>query len=161
MAESTPQEPEPEPDLAPVDYVILEFDSLEPTGEGLDVLLDLVERGIIRILDFQVLKRNADGTVVGLKAEDVSGTGVGSVDVFIASSSGLLTQDDYDAAAAILQPGSTAVALLYENTWAIPFVRSVRNRGGRVVTSRRVSVDDILAALRTAGAERETADQAP
>jgi hypothetical protein len=158
MAEPTPGDSEP--DLAPVDYVVLEFDSLEPTGEGLEALLDLVERGIIRILDFQLLKRNADGTVVGLKAEDVTGSGAGTVDVFVASSSGLLTQDDYDAVAAILQPGSTAVALLYENTWAIPFVRSVRSRGGRVVSSGRVGVEELLAALRAAAAPEEGADPA-
>lgn len=136
-----------EPDLAPVDYVVIEFDSLEPSGEGLDILLDLVEQGTIRILDFEVIKRNPDGTVVGLRAEDVEGAGIGAFDVFIGSSSGLLQQDDFDAVGAILQPGSTAVALMYENTWAKPFVRSVRSQGGRVVTSGRVGVAELLAAL--------------
>ncbi len=135
-------------DLAPIDYVVIEFDALEPTGEGLDILLDLVDRGIIRILDLEVVKHNDDGTVVGMRAEDVSQMGIGSFDIFIGASTGLFTQEDFDAVAAILRPGAVAVAILYENTWAIPFVNSVRSRGGQVISTGRVSVDDLLQSLK-------------
>lgn len=135
------------PELAPVDYVVLEFKDYQPTGEGLAVLLDLVDRGIIRILDLEVIKRNDDGTIIGLTAEDISAMGIHSLDVFIGASSGLFSQEDFDAVGAVLAPGSLAVAILYENTWAIPFVTAVMKHGGEVVTTGRVSVTELLSAM--------------
>lgn len=136
-----------EQDLAPIDYLVLEFESLEPTGEGLDILVDLVDRGIIRILDFEVIKRNDDGTIIGMRAEDVSQQGIASLDVFVGASTGLFSQEDFDTVGAVLRPGAVAVAILYENTWAIPFVHSVRSRGGEVISTGRITVDELAAAL--------------
>ena len=133
--------------LAPVDYVVIEFEGFEPTGEGLTILVDLVERGIIRILDFEVIKRNEDGSVIGLRAEDVSQFGVASLDVFIGASTGILAQDDFDTIGAILRPGTLGAAILYENTWARPFVKHVLDNGGEVIASGRVTVDELAAAL--------------
>ena len=145
MSAPTPSEAEPE--LAPIDYVVIEFEELQPDGEALQIVLDLVDRGIIRVLDVEIIKRNEDGSVVGMRAEDVDQQGVGSFELFAGASTGLFSQDDFDAVGAILLPGATAVALLYENTWAIPFVRSVRSKGGQVIANGRVTVNDLLAAL--------------
>jgi len=133
--------------LAPVDYVVIEFEDFEPTGQGLTILVDLVERGIIRILDFEVIKSNEDGSVVGLRAEDVSQSGVESLDVFIGASTGILAQDDFDTVGSILRPGALGVAILYENTWARPFVQHVLDNGGEVIASGRVTVEELAAAL--------------
>ncbi len=139
-------------DLVPVDYIILEFDRLEPTGEGLQIIIDLVDRGIIRVLDLAIVKINDDGTVVGLTAEDMSSDGIASMELFIGASSGLLGQSDFDEVASVLSPGATGVAIVYANTWAGPFVRNVLDRGGRLVSSGRVSVQDLLDAV---GADNE------
>lgn len=140
------------PELAPVDYLVLEFKDYQPTGEGMAVLLDLVDRGIVRILDLQVIKRNDDGTIVGLTAEDINALGVHSMDLFIGASSGMFSQDDFDTVGAVLAPGSLAVAILYENTWAIPFVTAVMKHGGEVVASGRVTVAELLSALQASEA---------
>lgn len=135
------------PALAPVDYLVLEFQDFTPTGEGLAILLDLVDRGIVRILDLKVIKVNEDGTVVGLSAEDISQLDIHALDLFIGASSGLLSGEDFDEVAAVLSPGALGVAILYENTWAIPFVSAVMRNGGEVVASGRVTVDELMAAL--------------
>jgi hypothetical protein len=135
------------PALAPVDFVVLEFKDFTPTGEGLAILLDLVDRGIIRILDLKVIKHNDDGVVVGLTAEDISEMGVHSLDMFIGASAGLFSNEDFDAVGELLSPGALGVAILFENTWAAPFVGAVLRHGGEVIATGRVTVNELLAAL--------------
>ena len=51
-------------EVGPVDYVVIEFADAKFTGEGLPILLDLVAKGIIRILDAVAIKANEDGSWV-------------------------------------------------------------------------------------------------
>lgn len=136
-----------EPALAPVDYLVLKFTDLQPTGEGLSALVDLVDKGIIRILDFEVITRAEDGTLVGLRAEDVSSQGIGELDVFVGASTGMFGQSDVEVVGEALDPGDTAIAILFENTWAKPFIAAVRSKGGQVIATGRVTVDELAAAL--------------
>ena len=53
-------------DLGPVDYIVLAFPTDRMTGEAFPLLLDLVDRGIIRILDLAFLRKDEDGTVTTL-----------------------------------------------------------------------------------------------
>jgi uncharacterized membrane protein len=143
MSEETLEEPA----LAPVDYLVLKFTDLQPTGEGLAALVDLVDQGIVRLLDFEVITRAQDGTVVGLRAEDVSSQGIGELDIFVGASTGMFGQSDVEVVGEALEPGDTAIAILFENTWAKPFISAVRSKGGQVIATGRVTVDELAAAL--------------
>ena len=92
--------------------------SLEATErEGLPLIVDLVERGVIRVLDLAFVRKGEDGSVV---AVDLSDFGDGpELTVFEGASSGLLGQDDYDEAGAAIEPGCSAALLVYENTWRL------------------------------------------
>jgi hypothetical protein len=114
----------------------------EPSGEALPLLVDLVDRGLIRVLDLAFLHKETDGTVVTL---DLAGNP--KVAVFEGASSGLLGEDDLAEAAAALQPGSSAGVLVYENAWAAPFATALRRSGAQLVANGRIAVNAILAAL--------------
>jgi hypothetical protein len=133
-------------DVAPIDYVVVEFPGSRMTGEGFPVIVDLVERGIIRLLDLVFLRKELDGTVTGLAIADLDADGQLDLAVFEGASSGLLGDDDILEAGAVLEPGSSAGILVYENTWAAPFVRALRRGGAQLVASGRIPVADILAA---------------
>ncbi len=135
-------------ELGPVDIVVIAYPAGAPmTGEAAPLLVDLVERGIIRVLDAMFVMKNEDGTFSGFDATDLTDKGVGNFTVFEGASSGLLGEDDAAKAADEIEPGSAAVMIVYENRWAAPFVAAVRRNGGVPVAFERIPAQDLIDAL--------------
>jgi hypothetical protein len=134
-------------EMGPVDYVLVEWQGRQPTGEALPHLVDLVDRGLIRILDLTFIAKGEDGSVAVIDLGDVA-----EIAVFEGASSGLIHEDDVSQAGDVLQPGTSAALLVYENTWAAPFASAVRRSGGELVASGRIPAQDFLAALDAAEA---------
>lgn len=134
-------------EIGPVDYLIVMWPAgTEPNGEGLTHLADLSERGLIRVLDLHFVRKEQDGTMTGLALTDIDNDG--SLDlVQFRGDESLLDQEDYDEAGSALEPGESAAILIFENTWAAPFVKAVRNTGAEVIASGRIPADDLLQAL--------------
>ncbi len=144
-------------ETGPIDYLVVEFPGSKMTGEGLPLLLELEDKGIIRILDLVFVKRELDGSVKALAISDFDNDGELDLAVFEGAGSGLLDQDDIDEATSVIEPGSSAGILIYENVWAGPFAAALRRGGGQLVASGRIPVQAILAALDKAEAEAESA----
>jgi hypothetical protein len=135
-------------ELGPIDVVVIAYPAGAPmTGEAAPLLVDLVDRGIIRVLDAMFVKKNQDGTFSGFEARGLDDKGVGDFAVFEGASSGLLTDEDAAKAAEAIEPGSAAVMLLYENRWAAPFVAAVRRNGGVPIAFERIPTQDLIEAL--------------
>jgi hypothetical protein len=142
-----------EEELGPIDVVVIGYDADAPmTGEAVPLLLDLVARGIIRVLDVMFVVKNADGTFSGFEASDLEADKVGDLREFEGASSGLLGDEDAATAAEEIEPGSAAVMIVYENRWAGPFAAAVRRNGGEVIAYQRIPVADVVAALDAAEA---------
>jgi hypothetical protein len=138
--------------MGPIDYVLIEFPDAQPKGEAAPLLLDLVDRGLIRILDFMFIRKDEDGTVSGVEITDLDGDGVPDFLAFEGASSGLLSDEDRDEAGKAMEAGTAAALLVWENRWAAPFARAVRKAGGQLVASGRIPVQAVLAALDAAEA---------
>lgn len=130
-------------EMGPIDYVLVEWPENQPTGEALPHLVDLVDRGLIRVLDLAFIAKAADGSVAMVEIADLGE----DYAVFEGASSGLLADEDVAQAGAVLEPGTSAALLVYENAWAAPFASAVRRSGGQLVASGRIPVEDLLAAL--------------
>ncbi|MFG3346359.1 DUF6325 family protein [Streptomyces sp. NPDC048018] len=134
-------------DMGPVDYLVIEFPGNRMSGEAFPLLLDLVDRGIVRVLDLLFVRKDDDGSVVGVELRDLAADGPFDVSVFEGARSGLLGQDDLDEAGAALQPGNSAAVLVYENVWAAPLARTLRRDGAQLVAGGRIPVQALLASL--------------
>ena len=133
--------------MGPIDYVVLEWpDGKEPSGEAAPLIVDLVDRGLIRILDIAFIAKATDGSVAALDLGALEGGG-GGFGEFEGASSGLLGDEDLEEAAAALEPGSVGAILVWENRWAAPIGIAVRRSGGQMVASGRIPIQAILAAL--------------
>jgi len=135
-------------ELGPIDIVVVAYPADAPmTGEAAPLLVDLIERGIIRVLDVLFVTKNEDGTFSGFDARDLTDKGVGDFAVFEGASSGLLGDDDAAKVADEIEPGSAAVMIVYENRWAAPFIAAVRRNGGEAVAFERIPVQALIDAL--------------
>jgi hypothetical protein len=135
-------------EIGPIDYIVVEWPAgKEPTGEGLKHLVDLTDRGLIRVIDLAFVRREDDGSVTGLALTDLDHDGHLDLVEFEGAASQLLGQEDYDEVGTALEPGASAAILVYENTWAAPFATAVRKSGGRLVANGRIPVNELIAAL--------------
>jgi hypothetical protein len=134
-------------ELGPIDYVVLEWQGQQPNaGEVQPLLLDLVDRGIIRILDIAFVAKDEDGSVSAIDIGDLKQVATAFAE-FEGASSGLLGFEDLQEAAAALDPGTSAAVLVWENRWAAPVAAALRRSGGQLVASGRIPVQAILATL--------------
>ena len=141
-------------EMGPIDYVVLEWpkQQQQPAGEVAPMILDLVDRGIIRILDVAFLAKEEDGSIIALEAGASEGA-AGAFGEFEGASSGLINDEDLADAASVLEPGTSAALLVWENRWAAPVAVALRRSGGQLVASGRIPIQAILAALDAVEAE--------
>jgi hypothetical protein len=135
-------------DIGPIDIVVIGFQPDAPmTGDAIPLLLDLVERGVVRVLDVLFVTKDEDGTFSGFNATDLTPDTMGDLAMFEGASSGMLGDEDASIAAEDLEPGTAAVIIVYENRWAAPFAAAVRRNGGRLLATARIPVQDVIASL--------------
>jgi hypothetical protein len=130
-------------EMGPIDYVVLEWPGEQPSGQAAPLILDLVDRGIIRVLDIAFMAKDDNGVAYALDLADLDR----EFAAFAGASSGLLDSDDLQDAADALEPGTSAAVLIWENRWAAPVAVALRRSGGQLVASGRIPVQAILAAL--------------
>ena len=142
-----------EDELGPIDIVVIAWPADAPkTGEAVPIFVDLVDRGIIRVLDVLFVIQNEDGTVSGFEATDLDSDRIGDFKVFEGASTGLLGEDDVASVGETMEPGSAAVMIVYENRWAAPFAAAVRRNGGVLVANHRITAQELMDAIDTADA---------
>lgn len=134
--------------MGPVDYIVVEWTGKQPNGEAIPHLIDLVDRGIVRILDLVFVTKADDGTVARAEINELGA----EFEVFDGASSDLLDDEDITEAASALEPGTSAAILVWENLWAAPFASALRKNGGQLVASGRIPVQALLATLEAAEA---------
>ena len=137
-------------EMGPIDYLLIEWPGEQPQGDAAPLLIDLVDRGLIRILDLTRLRTDADGDLAILQAVDVEA--IKGLEELLGASSGLLDDDDVHEAGNALEPGTAAALIVFENSWAAPFATAVRRSGGQLVANGRIPVQSVLEALESAEA---------
>ena len=144
---------ENELELGPIDIVVIGYPPGAPmTGEAVPIMLELVDRGIVRVLDALFVTKEEDGTFSGVDLANLDADSAGDLTVFAGASTGLISESDTTLIAAEMEPGSAALTIVYENRWAGPFAAAVRRNGGRLIASERVSTQDLIDALDAAEA---------
>src|ERR1700704_7124752 len=139
-------------EMGPIDFLVIEFPGGRLNGEGLPLLVDLADRGIVRILDLLFIRKLPNGSVLRIDLTGVSGEDVTQLAAFDGASSGLLDQEDIEAAAVVIEPGSIGGMIAYENLWAAPLAAALRRGGAQLVASGHIPVQALLASLEAAEA---------
>ena len=133
--------------LGPIDYLAVEFPGGRVTGEEFQVLMDLVQRGVIRVLDLEFIARSGDGSVRRVALDDIEHSPDVDVALWAGAESHLLDQSDFDVFASDIAPGSVASILVYENVWEAPLLAAIGHSRAQIVGAGRVTADDLMSAL--------------
>ncbi len=145
---TTPRVQSDEPNaMGPISYLIVEFPGSKMTGEGFPILVDLVDRGLIRILDLRFVRRDMDGSMSAIELRDIDRDGQFDVAIFEGASSGLLDDSDIADARSVIEPGSSAGILIFENRWAVPLIQALRRGEAELVAAGYIPQDTIAASL--------------
>ena len=141
-------------ELGPVDYLVVEFpaDKANFSGEMARELSALIDRGVVRVLDLILLKKELDGSVEGFESHDFGDVDLGGLRELETELALLLAEEDVESIGAALEPGSVAAVLVWENVWAAPFGSAVRRAGGQLVASGRIPIQALAAAVEADGA---------
>lgn len=129
--------------IGPIDFILIELDPDKLKGEAAAALLDLVDAGIVRLLDVALLAKDADGNVAAIDLGDAAG----DFAAVAGAQSGLLSDEDLAEAGDALEPGKVGAIIVYENAWAAPFAAAVRRAGGELIASARLTAQEVLDAL--------------
>jgi uncharacterized membrane protein len=134
--------------LGPIELVIVDFPDEELHTEIVPSIKTLVASGTVRVADLVFLVKGADGAVKSVELADVGGEEASVLDGVIDSFDGLLSVDDIDALGEGLDNGTSALIVLFENTWAAPFVDAVKAANGAVIFNERIPrvvIEDLMA----------------
>jgi hypothetical protein len=134
-------------ELGPVDWIVVEFPGSKFNGEVAPVLKDYVDRGLIRILDLLILKKDADGSFEAFETSDLDDSEIGDLRGYETELAMLLSEQDVIDLAETVEPGSSAAVLVWENLWAAPFGTAVRHAGGQLTASGRIPIQAVIAAI--------------
>ncbi len=137
------------PDIGPVELIVLGFDGNGFNGLVAPALMDLVNRGVIRIIDMAVVIKDAAGNVAVLEAGEMDEAIARAFEALTGSVPGLLSEADIIDIATDLPPNSTEAVLLVEHVWATAFAQAVRASGGQLLKSERIPGDVVDAARAT------------
>lgn len=134
--------------FGPIDVVVIGFPSGAPaSGDAIPLLLDLVDRQVIRVLDALFVRKDDDGTFASFDLADLDPNTARDLTALAGASTGMLNEHDAGLAAAEIEPGGAAVLIVYENRWAAPFIDAVRRNGGVLIANERIGVQELVDAL--------------
>lgn len=137
--------------LGQVQMVVLGFPGNRFTGEIRPRILELVDAGIVTIIDALFITKDAAGEVEAFEiAELVDDPEILELGELIRESLELISDEDAEALAADLEPESSALVLVFEHTWIRPVRDAVAASGGVVLADVMVPgpvVSEILEAL--------------
>jgi hypothetical protein len=134
-------------DMGPVEYVVLAWPGGIPPVEGkvAEQVVNAQQAGIIRVLDFALVAKDADGNVAAIELADLGDDH--HLSEFDGAASGMLDEGDLEEAAKNLDPDSAAAIIVWENRWAAPIATELRKQGGMLIDRGLVPIQGILAAL--------------
>ena len=145
-------------ELGPVDWMVIEFPGSKFNGEIAPKIQDLVDRGLVRVLDVLFLKKDDDGSLEAFEISDLDDSETGLLRSYENDLAHLLSEDDVTAVAAAIEPASSAVVLVWENLWAAPVGAAIRHAGGQLVASGRIPIQALLAAIEADSEEEADED---
>ena len=136
-------------EVGPAEMMLIGFPGNRFDGSILPALQELVEAGTVRVIDLVVVRKDADGEVSAAEVTELDGDDATPFDDVDGEVGELFTDEDLAMAGEQLDPDSSAVLVLWEDTWAVRLSAAVAGCGGQVLMHDRIPaavMADVVAA---------------
>ena len=136
-------------ELGPVEILVVGFPGNQFNGEVAPALAELVQSGMIRVIDLVFVTKDAEGDVVGVELSDIDDATSSAFQAHVEEPSGLLADEDIEDLGADLAPNSSAAILVFEHLWATKFRDALVDSGGELIASIRIPkevMDEVVGA---------------
>jgi uncharacterized membrane protein len=133
-------------EIGPVDYAIIAFPGNRFQGEIAPAISELVDDGVIRVIDIAFVGKDEDGSAAAMELTELDPDVQAGLEKAGVEIGGLFNEDDLMDVAEGLEPNSSAALLVWENVWARRVAQAMRDAGGELVTFERLPHDVVQAA---------------
>jgi hypothetical protein len=131
--------------IGPVDVAVISFTGNEISADVAPALADLQASGVVRLIDLAFLRKNADGITSVVEVADPALAE--AFDWASGSQVDLLNDADLASLAGAIQPGSSALVVVWENSWAARLATAVRESRGQLTAFERIPHENVAAAI--------------
>jgi hypothetical protein len=135
----------------PIDYIIVGFEGNKFNGSILQAVGEAIDNGVISLVALSGVIKNEDGSIIAL---DISNTSDALLTDFTQKypvDNRLVTQDDIDEVAELLDPNTAAGFLVVEQLWAIPLKKAILDAGGFLLAEGRIHPEAAIELNESAG----------
>lgn len=133
----------------PADLYVVAFPSEHVPEQIREAVLTTLSSGVIKLLDLVLVRRSADGSTEVLEIESLGEEF--DLNVVETTGSGLVGQEDLDELIEEVEPGTSVLVFLFENTWARSIAAAVRDTGAVVISAQRFPADVVNEVAELAG----------
>jgi len=141
--------------LGPVEYMVIEFPGNQFKGEIIPALREVVDKGVIRIIDLVFVRRDDQGNISVMELSDLQKDAASAFVPLARETSTLLAEEDIEKVSEIMENNSSAALFLFEHVWAKRFRDAVLDANGRVIAGERIPKEVVDAALAWRPGEQE------
>ncbi|MCQ4120395.1 DUF6325 family protein [Rhodococcus tibetensis] len=135
-------------DVGPVAFLFLTFPGDRADPAVIESFREVVEQGTIAILDLVFLAKSENGALRQVEVdEDLDSIGLAALSL---EAKALISDEDLDVVRESLEPGTSAVALVYEQTWARKLAAAAREAGGEVALHLHIPREVVETAIAAA-----------
>jgi Family of unknown function (DUF6325) len=131
----------PSVSLGPVEVAVIEFEGNRFKGDIVPALAEVVDLGIIRIIDIVFVTKDESGSVRGVELDALADEEAEAVAPVTDDVMGLLSEEDVRRVGAALPKSSSAAMVVFEHSWAARLQQAIRDADGRLVAMERIPVD--------------------
>jgi uncharacterized membrane protein len=135
--------------IGPVEILVISFPGNKFNGDVAPALAELVQTGLIKVIDLVFVAKDSAGDVIALELSELDDETGSAFRQHVEEPSGMLAEEDIEDLAADLAPNSSAAILLFEHVWATRFQKALVDSGGELVAAIRIpkeAIDEVLAA---------------
>jgi len=139
---------EPEKVMGPVDFLVVLFPGNKFSGKIAPELERLQKNGIIRIIDLVFILRDKKGKTLFTEARNLGGKEGEAFKAFTSNLGDWLSEQDIEDIGAMIPKNSAAAALLFENTWAVEFKKTLLDADAQLLTQGRIPGEQVLKVMK-------------
>jgi hypothetical protein len=147
--------------LGPVEYMVIEFPGNQFKGEIIPALREVVDKGVIRIIDLVFMRKDAQGNVSVMELADLQKDAADAFAPLAREASTLFAEEDIGKVSEVMEMNSSVALLLFEHVWATRFRNAVLNANGRLIAGERIPREVVDAAVAWKPEEQEALEVTP